>query len=275
VGQRFVIFSAGVIMNMVLAVVLFPIAFAGGVSFPKPEIGSVDAGGPAWKAGLQPGDEIDRVSDRRIYGFQDIGVEVAIGDPKGIPLQVRRGGVTSEITVVPKKDEEEGRYRIGILPTVLTKVVPGGPAARAGIKTGDRIVAINGEELAPDTEPLFKLSQLTKAVVTVVGEDGSRKEVSLEATVPPGQEEYRIGIAPVGNIIAGVRGRMAQPDVIAGARAIASSASTTLRSSPSRTGGTRCSRPRTTTAARSPSPSPITTALVAWSRCPGISSRSC
>src|SRR5262245_54139374 len=71
VGQRFVIFSAGVIMNMVLAVVLFPIAFAGGVSFPKPEVGSVDAGGPAWKAGLQPGDEIDRVSNRRIYGFQD------------------------------------------------------------------------------------------------------------------------------------------------------------------------------------------------------------
>jgi regulator of sigma E protease len=215
VGQRFVIFSAGVIMNMVLAVALFPIAFAGGVSFPKPEIGSVDAGGPAWKAGLQPGDEIERVSNRRIYGFQDIGVEVAIGDPKGIPLQVRRGGVTSEIMVVPKKDEEEGRYRIGILPTVLTKVVPGGPAARAGIRTGDRIVAINGEELSPDTEPLFKLSQLTKAVVTVIGEDGSRNDVSLEATLAPGQEEYRIGIAPVSNIIAGLRGRLAQPEVIA------------------------------------------------------------
>jgi regulator of sigma E protease len=215
VGQRFVIFSAGVVMNMVLAIVLFPIAFAGGVSFPKPEVGGVDAGGPAWKAGLQTGDEVLKVSGRRVYGFQDIGVEVAIGDPSGVPLEIRRNGEVSEIVVVPKKDEEEGRFRIGVLPPVLTKIIPGGPAARAGIKDGERIVAINGEELEPGTEPLFKLSLLTKAVVTVEGADHHRRDVALEATPVAGLEEYRIGISPVSNLIAGLRGQMAQASVIA------------------------------------------------------------
>ncbi|MFO0980360.1 MAG: RIP metalloprotease RseP [Planctomycetota bacterium] len=219
VGQRFVIFSAGVIMNVVLASILFPIAFAGGVAFPKPAIGSVEPGGPAWKAGLQAGDEILMVNGRRVYGFQDIGVEVAIGEPTGVPLEIRRDGKVMAVTVVPVRDEEEGRYRIGIGPvTTLTVRADGadakaGPAAKAGITDDDRIVAVNGEALAADEEPWTRLGFLTRATLTIDGK-GGRRDVTVVAEMAEGRQDYRIGISPVANIIAGLRGKADDPKLL-------------------------------------------------------------
>ncbi|MGB0325830.1 MAG: site-2 protease family protein, partial [Phycisphaerales bacterium] len=56
VGKRMVIISAGVVMNLILAIVLFVVAFGIGVKFEAPVIGSTQLGGPAARAGLLPGD---------------------------------------------------------------------------------------------------------------------------------------------------------------------------------------------------------------------------
>ena len=56
VPQRIAIISAGVINNMVSAVVFFVIAFMLGVQYQPAIVGNVVPGMPAWKAGLRQGD---------------------------------------------------------------------------------------------------------------------------------------------------------------------------------------------------------------------------
>src|SRR5690606_20732608 len=56
VGARAAFYSGGVVMNLLFALVAFPIVFAHGVDFQAPVIGEVQPGGAAWQAGLLPGD---------------------------------------------------------------------------------------------------------------------------------------------------------------------------------------------------------------------------
>ena len=72
VPQRMLIISAGVIMNVIFALIAFPLAFSIGVPFDAPVIGSVTAGGPAWEAGLQPGDRVKSIDGADVYSFADI-----------------------------------------------------------------------------------------------------------------------------------------------------------------------------------------------------------
>ncbi|HNX98910.1 MAG TPA: site-2 protease family protein, partial [Candidatus Aminicenantes bacterium] len=65
-GQRFLIMVMGAVMNMVLAVILITITHLGGIEtdaykLDPPVIGWVEPGSPAEKAGIQPGDRIERI----------------------------------------------------------------------------------------------------------------------------------------------------------------------------------------------------------------------
>jgi regulator of sigma E protease len=79
-------------------------------------------------------------------------VEVAIGTRPNRELAIRlqRDGQTMTVNV---RSIAEGRYEmgdIGILPDVspsVRSVVPGDPADRAGVKTGDVIFAVNGQRV--------------------------------------------------------------------------------------------------------------------------------
>ena len=58
VPQRMAIISAGVVMNLVFAVIFATIAYQMGVSYEPCLVGATSVGDPAWQAGLQPGDRI-------------------------------------------------------------------------------------------------------------------------------------------------------------------------------------------------------------------------
>lgn len=104
VPQRMAIISAGVINNMVSAMLFFVIAFMFGVKYQPAVIGHVVPGKPAWVAGLRLGDKITRINDRTgdQLGFIDIrqavalsskdedilieGLRMAEGSPHGVPF---------------------------------------------------------------------------------------------------------------------------------------------------------------------------------------------
>src|SRR5205823_6063393 len=64
VPQRIAIISAGVINNMVSAVLFFVIAFMFGVQYQPAVVGQVTPGMPAWVQGLRPGDRLTAVGGR-------------------------------------------------------------------------------------------------------------------------------------------------------------------------------------------------------------------
>ncbi|MBL8901151.1 MAG: RIP metalloprotease RseP [Planctomycetes bacterium] len=207
VEQRFFIYSAGVLMNALLAFVLFPILFLVGMPFDVPVIGQ---GGPvpgkaAWVAGLRPGDEILEVGERVIHDFNQVRTEVALGDPEGTSFLVRRDGSELRFEVKPRYDERLGIPDAGLGQAPIVDFSPrldvelGSAAERAGLKRGDRLISVEGrpiDSIAAYREVFFGSRFGTEAVSVpcVVERDGQRLDLTLPLEVAEPQRKL-LGIA--------------------------------------------------------------------------------
>ena len=75
-GKRIIVLVAGVIMNVLLAMVLFTIAYGlGEPTFPA-MVGTVEANSPAQVAGLRPDDTIVSVNGTSVQTFDDVVTQV-------------------------------------------------------------------------------------------------------------------------------------------------------------------------------------------------------
>jgi regulator of sigma E protease len=91
-----------------------PLAAAGLVlAAPVPVIGTLTPGGPAERAGLQPGDEVrsvGMVENPSVQRFVGV-IQAHAGQP--LPLTVLRNSDTVSLTVVPRSEADSGGRRIG------------------------------------------------------------------------------------------------------------------------------------------------------------------
>ncbi|MFK7734688.1 MAG: site-2 protease family protein [Pirellulaceae bacterium] len=217
VWQRMIIISAGVIMNLIFAVILAGAAYWSGVPYTPAVVGSVYSGGPAWQAGLAPGDQILQVGnideDLRKLRYDDFATEVISHgfEFKDAPLPIvyESEGERIETTASPTpRYHPDGFYLVGLTssttPTIGSK--PFTPdsflsKAQPNLMAGDRIVAVNGEELpahpqfdkvtASELTSRFQANWESPVTVTVErtpeGQSGSKdvKPEIVEVELPP------------------------------------------------------------------------------------------
>ncbi len=110
VPQRMAIISAGVIMNVIFAFIFATVAYGIGVKYLPCIVTGTMPGSPAWRAGLQPGDEIVRLGDREDPTFLQLKGGVTLGDlESGIPCEVRRAsdGKIVPVTLTPTQEAGE------------------------------------------------------------------------------------------------------------------------------------------------------------------------
>ena len=136
VWKRMISVFSGPAMNFVLAFVVAVVMMAAyGVTAATPFIYTVDEGMPAAEAGLLPGDEFVTVRGLDMTNLTVMDVSNAIGDvSKGeaVDLTIRRDGEELDFTIIPRFDDAEGRYLIGITIQQGYADLPGGmviPAA--------------------------------------------------------------------------------------------------------------------------------------------------
>jgi regulator of sigma E protease len=133
VGARAVILSAGVVMNLILGFVLFSINQRIGVQERPPRLGMVQAGSPAYEAGLRPGDEIVSVNGKGDMHFQRLEMSIVLTPSnRELTLGVIRPPSKDPITihVAPKRQEKADRKTIGIISSsdlILYKETPYDP----------------------------------------------------------------------------------------------------------------------------------------------------
>jgi regulator of sigma E protease len=130
IGQRMVIVSAGVIMNVILAAIGFMVIFLVGFQVKPPVVGSVQPGSPAQQAykivdgktvtvGLQPGDRVLYLDNKYQSDWEKIQLNTALLPGGSIPVYVEHAdGHTDHLTIVPAKSADSSDFfRLGIMPS--------------------------------------------------------------------------------------------------------------------------------------------------------------
>lgn len=113
VWKRIFTVAMGPMMNFVLAlVVAFTFFFCLGELIPVPTVDSLMDGYPAAEAGLLPGDRIVAVNSEPIEASDAVSAALSTGNQADVT--VLRSGKEHTFTIVPKWNEEDGRYLIGI-----------------------------------------------------------------------------------------------------------------------------------------------------------------
>ena len=160
VGQRMLIISAGVIMNVLLGMACFVAAYLHGVQEKPAVVGYVESGGAAWRVGMHTYDEITRIDDRDKPFFNDIRTSV-IATQKDEEVRFYVKGKSEPYSVFPLRDEAARFPQVGIAPpyrlTLLSikkkdfkPTIPGSKADEAsddgGFAPGDKVLGMTDPE---------------------------------------------------------------------------------------------------------------------------------
>jgi regulator of sigma E protease len=171
VGQRMMIISAGVIMNMILAVICFMSAYSAGVEERSPFIGMVESGSPSWVSGIDSGTRIEQIDSLKKPMFDDIRpIVMGSAEKEKVPFTiVNSNGERFEIIVEPSREPGAKFPTIGVLPAKKLTLIqsnrktvkpyyPGSAASRSTpeFQAGDRVIACSASEADPSVQPLPK-----------------------------------------------------------------------------------------------------------------------
>jgi regulator of sigma E protease len=199
--QRMAIISAGVIMNLLTAVLFALYAFSAGVPFTPTEIGGTVPGSPAWEAGLEPGSRIIQIgydgrrSDQLWFDWDLSHAGVGLAqDNEDLLLRVRAvDDEEKEFLIRPvMTQKQKGKMpMIGVAPARTLRI--GGfmseiPASETQLAEKDTIVAVDGQSIhdAYDLEGYleeFPDRDVTFTVERPVGEEDEARTERLDAVV--------------------------------------------------------------------------------------------
>lgn len=214
VPKRMAIISAGVIMNVIFAVLMASLAYGLGVREMTCTISSVRTGGVAWRAGLRTGDEIVKIGDRTDPIFNDLRHGVTVGDiKKGIDFTIRRPSDDTTWTVLLKPDTDLGAPTIGVtspfsltLPADFGKGLPGAAGrANPALEPGDTIRTVDGVAITTYAELYAALARKPGEPVTLgVDRKGNddNEGTSLDIVLPPQQRRITGLALTAGSIVA-------------------------------------------------------------------------
>jgi len=211
--KRMAIVVAGPMFNFLFAILAYWAVYMIGVDGIKPVVGKVTESSIAQQAGFRAGDtilsidgkEVQSWDQRRLYLFQRAldraRVNVEVRDAQG-KVESRQLDLSNlPVQEVNASLLERGIGLIGFFPEPLPVIgaMEPGPAARAGMKIGDRLVEVNGEPV-PSWERLVEAISKSpgKPVRVTVEREGARHdfEVTPDAVEQDGQTIGRINIRP-------------------------------------------------------------------------------
>ncbi len=146
--------------------------------------------GPAFAAGVQPGDFIREVDSKQVHTFMEISYLVALGAGRGdntqpkVELTIERSGETRRITLYPAYAGPEEMRDIGVEPEVkviVNEVAQNSAAEAAGLKTGDLITQLDGQPVRYTGFVSDYVRQIIgRAVQLTYLRDGQTHTVALE-----------------------------------------------------------------------------------------------
>jgi regulator of sigma E protease len=204
-SRRLAIIAAGPVMNLILPFLVLPVAYMVGVNMPayfdQPAcVGYVVPESPAYEAGLKKGDCVTAIGQNPVesWGQANKSLLEQAGSPPDVTVD--RGQERFHVTVPAREAAAEGLESLGILPrqeAVVGMVAEGMPAEKAGLRPGDRIVAIGSEPISSwyELKGVLAKSEGQPQVFQVLRNGNLLKKVITPVTsTENGRTDYLIGI---------------------------------------------------------------------------------
>lgn len=195
--QRLIIMVGGVTVNVVLGILIYSmVLFAWGESIlpAKNVTYGVSVDTLAYQMGLRDGDMILSVDNKPVESISKVPYLVLIN--KAESIQVERNGEKMSFAVTEDDLSEMIKHKYALVqprfPFDVDTVLPNFPAAIAGIKKGDKVIAVKNIE-TPYFQDVVKVlknnTNLTVAVTLLRGNDS----IFTQATV---SEQGKLGFGP-------------------------------------------------------------------------------
>jgi regulator of sigma E protease len=211
IAQRVAVLLAGPAMNLIFASLLYAVLAMAGTEIVKPLVGQVRLDSPAAAAGLKSGDEIVQVGGYHVGDTEELQIDLLrqVSADATVPMRVRRGGGELAVTLHVADDTrtltEPGKLLPGLgfdlatwrADTVVQSVPPGSAGERAGLKPGDKLVAVDGRPIVNSSDFIAAVTGAPGGVLSVeVLRGGERQTLStpVPKIVEDGRAIGRLGI---------------------------------------------------------------------------------
>lgn len=193
VSQRIAIVLAGPLMNFFFAILIFAVVAFVGEEVRAPLIGDINPKSKAFEIGLRPGDKVLKVGNDSVANWDDFQKHLNKYTGINTDIQIQRSGFENPLAIPAMPEARpnpnilsldasigdlEGLTFLSKAPVIGVRV--GTPAEKAGLKTGDRIVTINGA-------PVKHYRDLDTMLLPYQGQDVTfaiERSTSAEAAVP-------------------------------------------------------------------------------------------
>ena len=164
VGHRIFVAIAGPAMNFLMGVILFSFVYLVGLdhgtmwlmemligrSDRMAQIGLVADDSPAKQGGIEPGDTIVSINDRKIKNWQDFNTTILTHPDEELKIVVSRDGQPKTLYVTPKSLDRNGIGQIRVSArqsAMVQSITEDSEAAKAGVQARDVIESINGRKI--------------------------------------------------------------------------------------------------------------------------------
>jgi regulator of sigma E protease len=210
--QRLCVAVAGPMMNILTALaipaVMAMIHYEMPAYLNKPAVvNAVEPGSSAEHAGLQRGDLIVNIDGQENPIWRDVEDAIAVSPDQQLPISINRGGEVKTLTlpVGSRLIEQEKIGHAGLEPDlgpnaklVAHQISEGSPADKAGLKPGDKIVGVNGDQVVQSFVGREEVIRTIKAnegkpITLRVERDG--QQLDLQATPQQIDGAPRLGFA--------------------------------------------------------------------------------
>lgn len=216
VARRFAIVAAGPIANFLLAIVLFALVFATGVSEPAAVVAKPAANTPAALAGFDGDETVVAVRNENasesepVRSWSDLRWKLlgAAFDHKRVVLSAKDAHGTSDFSldlrgITEKEVDDDFMSRLGFEPgggkLMVAGVQPGSAAQSAGLMAGDRLRAIDGVPTDNATAFIGYVKSHAGKPVTLQVERGAPGNQGA-AVEQAGRSSADSGAAPAGKL---------------------------------------------------------------------------